>query len=92
MTEKQISLPVTGMHCANCSGTIERNLNKLDGVASVNVNYATENATVIFDPSVLSEDAIVGKIEDVGYGVRTAKIELPISKCNNNIAAHYLAF
>ena len=44
-----------------------------------NVNYATEKATVIFDPSVLSEDAIIGKIQDVGYGVATAKIELPIT-------------
>jgi Cu+-exporting ATPase len=88
MTEKRITLPVTGMHCANCSGTIERNLKKLDGVTGVNVNYATENATVIFDPSLLSEEAIVGKIEDVGYGVRTAKIELPITgmTCANCVA------
>ncbi len=43
MTEKRITLPVTGMHCANCSAIIERNLKKLDGVGDVNVNYATEN-------------------------------------------------
>ena len=42
MTEKRITLPVTGMHCANCSGTIERNLKKLAGVAETHVNYATE--------------------------------------------------
>jgi Cu+-exporting ATPase len=88
MAEKQITLPITGMHCANCSATIERNLKKLDGVAGANVNYATENATVIFDPSLLSEDAIIHKIEDVGYGVRTAKIELPIigMTCANCVA------
>jgi len=79
MTEKQITLPVTGMHCANCSSTIERNLKKLDGVREATVNYATEKATVIFDPSVLGEDAIIGKIQDVGYGVATAKVELPIT-------------
>jgi Cu+-exporting ATPase len=79
MAEKQITLPITGMHCANCSMTIERNLKKLDGVAEANVNYATEKATVIFDPARLGEDAIIGKIKDVGYGVATAKIELPIT-------------
>ncbi len=79
MAEKQISLPITGMHCANCSSTIERNLKKLEGVAEANVNYATEKATVIFDPSLLGEDAIIGKIKDVGYGVATAKVELPIT-------------
>ncbi len=72
-------LPITGMHCANCSATIERNLKRLNGVAEANVNYASEQATVIFDPSVLGEDAIIGKIKDVGYGVATARIELPIT-------------
>jgi Cu+-exporting ATPase len=87
-SKKQITLPITGMHCANCSATIERNLKKLDGVAGANVNYATEKAMVVFDPSVLSEDAIIDKIEDVGYGVATAKVELPITgmTCANCVA------
>ncbi len=79
MTEKQITLPIKGMHCANCSSTIERGLKKLDGVAQANVNYASEMATVVFDPSVLGEDAIIGKIRDVGYDVARARIELPIT-------------
>jgi Cu+-exporting ATPase len=79
MADKQITLPITGMHCANCSSTIERNLNKLDGVAEANVNFASERATVVFDPSVLGEDAIIDKIQDVGYDVATAKVELPIT-------------
>jgi Cu+-exporting ATPase len=88
MAEKQVTLPITGMHCANCSSTIERNLNKLDGVTEANVNYATERATVIYDPSVLGEDAIIGKIRDVGYNVATAKVELPITgmTCANCVA------
>jgi len=88
MAEKQVTLPITGMHCANCSSTIERNLSKLDGVAEANVNYATERATVIYDPSVLGEDAIIGKIRDAGYDVATAKVELPITgmTCANCVA------
>ena len=79
MTEKQVTLPIKGMHCANCSSTIERGLKKLEGVAQANVNYASEMATVVFDPSVLGEDAIIGKIRDVGYDVATARIELQIT-------------
>jgi len=88
MAEKQVTLPITGMHCANCSGTIERSLNKLDGVAQANVNYASERATVVYDPSVLGEDAIISKIQDVGYDVATAKVELPITgmTCANCVA------
>jgi Cu+-exporting ATPase len=79
VSTKQISLPVTGMHCANCSMTIERNLKKLDGVAEANVNYANEKATVVFDPAVLDEKVIIDRVRDVGYGVATARVELPIT-------------
>ena len=79
MTEKQVTLPVTGMHCTNCSETIVRELGKLDGVAAADVNYATERATVAFNPSVLDELAIIERIEDIGYGVATGEIELPIT-------------
>ena len=79
MTEKQVTLPITGMHCTNCSETIARDLGKLDGVGAANVNYATEQATVTFNPSLLDESAIIEKIKDIGYGVATGEIELPIT-------------
>ena len=79
MTERQITLPITGMHCTNCSDTVTRELEKLDGVATVNVNYATERAIVAFNPSVLDEIAIIERIKDIGYGVATGEIELPIT-------------
>ena len=64
MAEKQVTLPITGMHCTNCSDTITRDLRKLDGVGTANVNYATERATVTFNPSVLDEGAIIERIKD----------------------------
>ena len=79
MTEKQVTLPITGMHCTNCSDTVARELGKLEGVAAANVNYATEKATVTFNPSVLSESIIIERIKDIGYGVATGEIELPIT-------------
>ena len=82
MTEKQVTLPITGMHCTNCSETIARDLRKLDGVAAANVNYATEKATVAFNPSVLDESVIIERIKDIGYGVATGEIELPITGMN----------
>ena len=46
MTEaKNIILPVTGMTCANCSATIERNVRKIPGVEIANVNLASEKLT-----------------------------------------------
>lgn len=79
MTEKQVILPLTGMHCTNCSDTIARDLRKLDGVAEANVNYATEKAAVTFNPSVLDEGVIIERIKDIGYGVAIGEIEFPIT-------------
>jgi P-type Cu+ transporter len=65
----RIELPVSGMTCANCSATIERNLKKMPGVVAANVNLATEHATVEFIPTLVGYADIKRKIEDVGYGV-----------------------
>src|SRR3954464_9494031 len=52
-----LELPITGMTCASCANRIERRLNKLDGV-SATVNYATEKATVDFDPAAVEPDQL----------------------------------
>ena len=62
----QIELPITGMTCASCANRIERKLNKLEGV-SASVNYATEKATVDYDPAAVAPEALVGAVEAAGY-------------------------
>ncbi len=42
----EVELPLLGMTCANCANTIQRRLNKVDGVLDATVNYASERATV----------------------------------------------
>jgi P-type Cu+ transporter len=66
---ESVSLPVTGMTCAACAANIDRALKSLPGVAQTGVNYATNRATLTFDPSVLAVPAIVDAIRDVGYDV-----------------------
>jgi Cu+-exporting ATPase len=77
--KKQVSLPVVGMTCANCSLTIERNLKRLDGVQEASVNLANEKAAVVYDPSLVKEGDFLALIRDIGYDVATAKAELPIT-------------
>ena len=57
------------MSCAACAANIERALKKLPGIDAAGVNYATNRATVTFDPAVLGVPAIVEAIRDVGYDV-----------------------
>ena len=89
MTVKQVTLPVTGMTCANCAIAIERNLKKLDGVDLAQVNLASERVTVDYNPEVLKMTGIINKVKDIGYGVATASVDLPITgmTCANCSAA-----
>ncbi len=61
------SFPIVGMHCASCAKNIERVVKKLPGIASVQVNYATEKAKVEYDPQHCSPQAIATQVGKLGY-------------------------
>ena len=88
MADRQITLPITGMTCANCVSTIEKGLRKLDGVSEVAVNLATERATVTYDAAKLGQADLIQRVELVGYGVPTATLDLAITgmTCANCVA------
>ena len=75
---REVSLPVTGMTCANCAATVERTLRKTEGVAEASVNFASERASVRFDPAEVREDRLVSRVTEAGFGVATQRFELPL--------------
>ena len=76
--QQQINLPITGMHCENCAATISRNLKEMAGILVADVSIATEHAAVTYNPSTLSEDAIVEKIRSLGFDVVDADSEADV--------------
>lgn len=87
---KQISIPVTGMTCANCVSAVERNIKKVDGVDVVNVNLTTERATVDFDPNLANIDGMIAKIERAGYGIAAGEADLVIQGLSDDNDARRL--
>jgi Cu+-exporting ATPase len=79
MIEQTITLPVSGMTCANCALNIERGIKKLEGVQTTNVNFAAEQAVIGFDPKQLLAKDVVKNIQGSGYTVVTTKAELPVT-------------
>ncbi|MHC5530814.1 heavy metal translocating P-type ATPase [Priestia megaterium] len=77
--QKEATLQITGMTCAACSNRIEKGLKKIEGVKEANVNLALERSTIIFDPSKTSPQAFEEKIEKLGYGVVSEKVEFAIT-------------
>lgn len=69
VAQATMDLPITGMTCASCVRTVERTLNKQPGILSVNVNLATEKATISYIPGAVRRSDLVKAVEDAGYGV-----------------------
>ncbi len=87
---KQLTLPITGMTCANCVATVERNLKKLDGVETAVVNLSSERATVDFDASKLVLTDFIARVNRAGYGVATGEADLIIKRLSDDNDARRL--
>ncbi|RXZ02173.1 heavy metal translocating P-type ATPase [Fictibacillus sp. S7] len=79
MSSKETSLQISGMTCAACALRIEKGLNKIEGVKSANVNLALEKSTISYDPSKVEVSDFEKKIEDLGYGVVSEKVDLNLT-------------
>ncbi|MEL7235277.1 MAG: heavy metal translocating P-type ATPase, partial [Chloroflexota bacterium] len=91
MTVQNIEMPVVGMTCSVCVRNVERALGKDDGVQDATVNFATERASVAYDPTQTDLPTLVGRIQQSGYEVATAEVELPITgmtcaACERNVS------
>ena len=77
---RQLTLPITGMTCANCVATVERNLKKLDGVSGAVVNLSSERAMVDYDSGKLGLPEMIARVQKAGYGVATGEADLIIKR------------
>ena len=69
-----LTLGITGMTCTSCSSRVERKLNKLDNVEAT-VNFATESASVSYDPATTTPADLIDVVEGAGYGAFTVDDE-----------------
>jgi Cu+-exporting ATPase len=70
---------VTGMTCATCAATVEKGLAETQGVEQASVNFASEKASIEYDPSKVGLADIKETISGLGYGVATRKSTYPVS-------------
>jgi len=87
---KQLTLPITGMTCANCVATVERNLKKLDGVNTAVVNLSSERATVDYDSSKLGLPDMIARVQRAGYGVAAGEADLVVKRLSDDNDARRL--
>ncbi|WP_049899747.1 heavy metal translocating P-type ATPase [Halococcus agarilyticus] len=85
MSHRKTQLDIRGMSCANCSQTITEALQGLDGVRTADVNYATDEGSVEYDPDETTLAAIYATIDDAGYSVASTSMSIAITDmtCSN---------
>ena len=87
---KQLVLPITGMTCANCVTSVERNIKKVYGVQGAAVNLSSERASVIYDPSHAGLDDIIKRIQRAGYDIARGELDIFVSGMSDGSDAHRL--
>ena len=70
--DPNVSLVLSGMHCASCALVIEKSLKKVPGVKEANVNFSAEKARVIFDSAKASIDDLIQAVQAAGYKAQVA--------------------
>ena len=76
-TEKA-RIPITGMTCTTCAATIEKGLAETPGVQRASVNFASEKASIEYDPASIDLGQIKNAVSQLGYGVATRKSIFPV--------------
>ncbi|MFZ7121474.1 MAG: heavy metal translocating P-type ATPase [Eubacteriaceae bacterium] len=67
IVNKEVSIPISGMTCSACAKAVEKAISKIDGIIEISVNYATEKAKIIYDPSKVKMYVIKEAITKAGY-------------------------
>ncbi len=74
----EMDIGIGGMTCASCVGRVEKAIRRVPGVASVDVNLATEKARIAFSDPILDVEKIVEVIEAAGYEPAKSDVDLHI--------------
>lgn len=74
VNSKTLEIPISGMDCAECTQHVQRAIEKLPGVQSVNVFLATEKAIVKLDPARVDLATIRTAVKGAGYDVPESRV------------------
>jgi Cu+-exporting ATPase len=77
---ERVILPIRGMSCASCVNRVERAIRSLKGVLQVNVNLASESASIEYLPERVSIEDFKKVVRDSGYQVLETEEEDLVEK------------
>ena len=84
--QQKVRFQIEGMTCQACASRIEKVLNKKDFVAEAGVNFANEEAQVVFDADKVSAQDIAAIIEKTGFSAKEKTDALPPPEAEPHIS------
>ena len=84
---EKLLLNVTGMHCASCAASIEREVGRIAGVRECRVNLATRSAEILFDTDLTSQSPIIEQITKIGFGATPGLPDILSANLSEEISA-----
>ncbi|MFH0818805.1 MAG: heavy metal translocating P-type ATPase [Patescibacteria group bacterium] len=75
---------IDGMHCASCAMNIENTLKKKDGIKTINVNFASEKASIEYDPEIINILEIKQQIKKLDFNASEETMESRITADADN--------
>ena len=70
---KKINIQIKGIHCKSCKTLIETEVDVLEGVKDININYQNGECQIEFNDSKISQKKIFEVIEKLNYKVERKK-------------------
>ncbi len=76
MTE--IVLKILDMECAACVRRLNKHIHALEGVSTVNINFTTQSARIIYDENKTNISRICSHIEKAGFRVPDVEVDISL--------------
>ena len=79
MSQRTVRFAVADLSCADCARTVGDGVSSLEGVVDVDVNYATDEGRVTYDPDAVALADIFDAVERAGYTPVTETVTVGIA-------------
>ncbi|MBN9229491.1 MAG: hypothetical protein BGO90_12275 [Legionella sp. 40-6] len=66
---RTVIFKIKGMHCSGCANKIQKLITEHIGVATVQVSFSEEKASILYDPKIVAQEQLVHILNGAGYDV-----------------------
>lgn len=90
MSTERLTLPLRGLTCAGCVARVEQAMRQQEGVIWATINFAGEEAIVVYDSATFDVAKLTQAVSRLGYEVVLGTSQLLELKATLPVRRHLL--